>query len=67
LAFNGCSSLRSVTIPDSVTSIGEWALPESRELTVCTDAGNAGRLRVMLLDACYTVIDIVEQGIDWFF
>jgi len=25
-AFNGCSSLTSVTIPDSVTSIGEACL-----------------------------------------
>ena len=67
MAFYGCSSLTSVTIPNSVTSIGDYAFPEYGELTIYTDAGNAGRLRVMLQDASHTLIYIVEQGIDWFF
>ena len=66
-AFSYCSSLTSVTIPDSVTSIGDYAFPEYGELTIYTDAGNAGRLRMMLQDASHTLIYIVEQGIDWFF
>jgi hypothetical protein len=32
LAFSGCTSLASVAIPDSVTSIGDWAFYECASL-----------------------------------
>ena len=35
-AFNGCSSLTSITIPKGVTSIGEWAFEGCSSLTSIT-------------------------------
>ena len=36
-AFLGCTSLESVTIPESVTEIGDNAFSECRKLTACPD------------------------------
>ena len=55
------SSLKSVTIPNSVTSIGERAFGECGALTIYTDNGNADRLRKMLENAGANVKEIIEQ------
>jgi hypothetical protein len=40
MAFYGCDSLRSLVVPASVTSIGEYAIIQGRYLTVYVYAGS---------------------------
>ena len=41
-AFNGCASLTSIIIPNSVTSIGSYAFNDCDNLTIYVEAENAG-------------------------
>jgi hypothetical protein len=60
-SFFECLSLKSVTIPKSVTTIGDDAFRGCGELTIYTDNGNADRLRKMLENAGANVKEIIEQ------
>jgi hypothetical protein len=50
--FFGCTSLRSVTIPNSVTSIGEWAFSGCTGLTSITIGNSVTSIGKMVFQGC---------------
>ena len=58
-AFHGCSGLTSVTIPNSVTSIGNWAFYECSGLTSVTIPNSVISIGVAAFDNCSSLQSII--------
>ena len=56
-AFKNCSSLTSVTIPNSVTSIGEGAFPVNTDCKIYVDVDNGVSALIAALEAGVTPYD----------
>ena len=61
-AFNGCSSLTSVTISDRVTSIGEWAFSGCSSLTSVTIPDSVTRIGLWAFRRCSSLTSVTISG-----
>ncbi len=57
-AFNGCSSLTSITIPDSVTSIGDYAFNDCSGLTNIIIPDGVTTIRPSMCSGCKNLINV---------
>ena len=57
-AFNGCSGLTSVTIPDSVTRIGLWAFRRCSSLTSVTISYSVTSIREYAFSGCTSLTSV---------
>ena len=66
-AFYGCSGLTSVTIPDSVTSIGDWVFYECSGLISVTIPDSVTSIGGSAFDGCSGLTSITYKGTiaDW--
>lgn len=56
LAFQGCTSLTSITIPDSVTEIGTWAFKGCSKLAT---------INVTRTEEQWNSWDSIRKGYEW--
>lgn len=73
-AFNGCTNLTNITIPDSVTSIGAWSFSRINNLTSvvipngittlsdCAFYGNTGLTTIVIPDSVTSIGDCAFWG-----
>ena len=57
-ALNGCASLTSIVIPDSVTSIGTWAFADCKSLTSIEIGDSVTSIGGSALDGCTSLTSI---------
>lgn len=60
-AFSGCSGLTTVTIPSSVTSIGEYAFSGSSALTTVTIPSSVARVGEYAFSGCSALTTVITQ------
>ena len=60
--FQGCTQLTSITIPNSVTSIGDYAFEECRGLTSITIPGSVASIGGGAFQSCWGLTSITVDG-----
>ena len=63
-AFNDCSELKSVTIPESVTNIGSYAFNDCRELTSVTIPNSVRSIGFWAFSNCSGLEKVIVPNID---
>ncbi len=58
-AFNGCTSLETITIPDSVTEIGAWAFSGCKNLSSVTLSKGVVDLQLKAFSECTKLTSII--------
>ena len=67
-AFDGCSSLTSVTIPDSATSIGEYAFYGCSSLTSVTIPDSVTSIGKYAFDGCSKLTNVTFKDTNnWYY
>ena len=61
-AFYNCTSLESITIPDSVTSIGECAFFYCRSLKSITIPDSVTSIGSSAFECCYKLVEVINKS-----